>query len=62
MENDFIDKIGINFKLNTNDLYIVSAADNDYLKWHDIIKFSFGIYIKYWKNNFCFLQFITKWG
>ena len=47
MENDFIDKIGINFKLNTNDLYIVSAADNDYLKWHDIIKFSFGIYIKY---------------
>jgi hypothetical protein len=47
LPNSQIDQIGINFIVNTNDLYIVSSLENETISLSDIIKLSFGIYIKY---------------
>jgi hypothetical protein len=45
--NSHFPDIGLFTRFNTNDLYLVSAFDNESIKWYDIIKFSFGCYLKF---------------
>ena len=39
------------YEFNTNELYIVSKFDNDYIKLKDIVGFSFGLRVQIYKEN-----------
>lgn len=45
--NSKVDQIGFFLKLNTNELYTVSAIQNDYLDIDDIFKLGLGLFVRW---------------
>lgn len=46
-EGERVPDVGIYTRINTNDLYLVSAIENDSIKLFDIIKISLGCYLRF---------------